>query len=179
MATGLGEGKLNSELFTKTIQVRRTRLAGHYWRSRDKLISDVLRWTRSHGRAETGGPAWNTYSSSVRIRGVALGTCWKRWTIGRGGERGSGMSVLMARQEICVCMYVYIYIYIYIYIYTYIHIHTHTHTHTIMILLIGKLLPKSTWSWYKGIFAGQPILVHLWVAVHRRTSLLFYLYIYI
>ena len=30
---------------TKTIQVRRTRHAGHCWRSRDELISDVLRWT--------------------------------------------------------------------------------------------------------------------------------------
>ena len=30
---------------TKTIQVRRTRHAGHCWRSRDELISDVLQWT--------------------------------------------------------------------------------------------------------------------------------------
>ena len=30
---------------TKTIQVRRTRHAGHCWRSRDELISDVLLWT--------------------------------------------------------------------------------------------------------------------------------------
>ena len=30
---------------TKTIQVRRTRYAGHCWRSRDELISDVLLWT--------------------------------------------------------------------------------------------------------------------------------------
>ena len=37
-----------------------------------------------------------TYSSSMRIRGVALRTCRKRWTIGRGGERESGISVLMA-----------------------------------------------------------------------------------
>ena len=37
-----------------------------------------------------------TYSSSVEIRDVALRTCWKRWTIGGGGERGSGISVLMA-----------------------------------------------------------------------------------
>ena len=29
----------------KTIQVRRTRLLGHCWRSRDELISDVLLWT--------------------------------------------------------------------------------------------------------------------------------------
>ena len=42
---------------TKTIQVRRTRHAGHCWRSRDELISDVLPWTPSHGRAKTGRPA--------------------------------------------------------------------------------------------------------------------------
>ena len=43
---------------TKTIQIRRIRHAGHYWRSRDKLISDVLLWTPSHGRAKAGRPAW-------------------------------------------------------------------------------------------------------------------------
>ena len=41
----------------KTIIVRRTRHAGHCWRSRDKLISDVLLWTPSHGRAKAGWPA--------------------------------------------------------------------------------------------------------------------------
>ena len=40
-----------------------------------------------------------TYGSSVRIRGVALKTCRKQWTVGRGGEKGSGISVLMARQD--------------------------------------------------------------------------------
>ena len=44
-------------LITKTIQVRRNRHVGHSWRSRDKLISDVLRWTPSHGRAKAGRPA--------------------------------------------------------------------------------------------------------------------------
>ena len=42
---------------TKTIQVRRTRHAGHCWRSRDELISDVLLWTPTHGRANAGRPA--------------------------------------------------------------------------------------------------------------------------
>ena len=42
---------------TKTIQVRRTRYAGHCWRSRDELISDVLLWTRTYGRAKAGRPA--------------------------------------------------------------------------------------------------------------------------
>ena len=40
-----------------------------------------------------------TYSSSVSIRDVTLKTCRKQWTIGRGGERGSGISVLMARHD--------------------------------------------------------------------------------
>ena len=43
--------------FTKTIKIRRTRHAGHCWRSRDELVSDVLRWIPSHGRAKTGRPA--------------------------------------------------------------------------------------------------------------------------
>ena len=42
---------------TKTIQVRRTRHAGHCWRSRDELISDVLLWTPTHGCAKAGRPA--------------------------------------------------------------------------------------------------------------------------
>ena len=42
---------------TKTIQVRWTRHAGHCWRSRDELISDVLLWTPTHGRAKAGRPA--------------------------------------------------------------------------------------------------------------------------
>ena len=42
---------------TKDIQVRRTRHAGHCWRSRDGLISDVLLWTPTYGRAKAGRPA--------------------------------------------------------------------------------------------------------------------------
>ena len=41
----------------KTIQVRRTRHSGHWWRSRDELISDVLLWTPTYGRAKAGQPA--------------------------------------------------------------------------------------------------------------------------
>ena len=42
---------------TKTIQVRRTRHAGHCWRSRDELINDVLLWTPTYVRAKAGRPA--------------------------------------------------------------------------------------------------------------------------
>ena len=41
----------------------------------------------------------HTYSSYVRIRDVALKTCQRRWTIGRIGERGLGISVLAARHD--------------------------------------------------------------------------------
>ena len=42
---------------TKTIQIRRTRHAGHCWRSRDELIRDVLLWIATHGRAKAGRTA--------------------------------------------------------------------------------------------------------------------------
>ena len=42
---------------TKTIQVRRVRRAGHCWRSKDELISDVLLWTPAYGQAKAGRPA--------------------------------------------------------------------------------------------------------------------------
>ena len=41
----------------------------------------------------------HTFSSYVRIRDVVLKTYLGRWTIGRSGERGSGISVLPARDD--------------------------------------------------------------------------------
>ena len=77
---------------TKTIQVRRTRHAGHCWRSRDELISDVLLWTPSHGRAKAGLPA------RIYIQQLCEDTDEQyamQWIIGRR----SGISMLMARQD--------------------------------------------------------------------------------
>ena len=42
---------------TKAIKARRTRHAGHCWRSRDELISDVLLWSPTYARAKVGRPA--------------------------------------------------------------------------------------------------------------------------
>ena len=42
---------------TKTIQVRWTRHAGHCWRIKDELRSDVLLRTPTHGQAKAGWPA--------------------------------------------------------------------------------------------------------------------------
>ena len=44
-------------LKTKIIKIRGTRHAGHCWRSKGDLISDVLLWTPSHGRAKSWRPA--------------------------------------------------------------------------------------------------------------------------
>ena len=80
----------------KTSQGRRTRYVGHCWRCRSELISDAILWTTSHGRPKQDDQLKPTYSSSVLIWDVALKTCREQWTIGRRGERGSGISVLMA-----------------------------------------------------------------------------------
>ena len=60
-------------------------------------ISDVLLWTLHMDEQKQDDQLEHTYNSSVRIRDVALKTCQRRWTIGRNGERGSGISVLAAR----------------------------------------------------------------------------------
>ena len=89
---------------TRTIQVRRTRHAGHCWRSRDELISDLLLWTTTHGRAKAGRPA-RTYIQQLcedtgccpedlpramndrgewreRVRDIrATSTTWWRWKL--------------------------------------------------------------------------------------------------
>ena len=46
---------------TKSIQVRRTRHAGHCWRSRDELIRDVLLWIPTHTAAQKAGRPARTY----------------------------------------------------------------------------------------------------------------------
>ena len=84
---------------TKTIQVRRTRHAGHCWRSKDELVSDVLLWTSTYDQANLDDQPELTYSSYVRTQDVTQKTCRRRWMIGRSGERGSGISVLAARHD--------------------------------------------------------------------------------
>ena len=60
---------------TKTIQVRRTRHAGHCWRSKDQLISDLLLLTTPHmAKQKQDDKLEHAYSSYVRIQDVALKT---------------------------------------------------------------------------------------------------------
>ena len=102
---------INSHYFLKIIHIyiyiyiyiyrerERERHAGHCWRSKDELITDVLLWTPTYGRAKQDDQLEYTFSSYVRIRDVALKTYQRRWTIGRSGERGSGISVPVARHD--------------------------------------------------------------------------------
>ena len=66
---------------TNTIQVRRTRHAGHSWRSRDTLISDVLRWTRTYGRAKERKTSSNIHAAAMWGYGMYP------WRPARGDER--------------------------------------------------------------------------------------------
>ena len=84
---------------TKTIQVRRTRHAGHCWRSKDELVSDVILWTPHMAKQKQDDQLEPTYSSYLKTQDVTLKTSQKRWMIGRSGGRGSGISVLAARHD--------------------------------------------------------------------------------
>ena len=76
---------------TKTIQARRTRHAGHCWRSKDELVSDVLLWTPAYGaNQKQDDQLEHTYSSYVMIRDVTLKTCLRRWMIGDVEREGQG-----------------------------------------------------------------------------------------
>ena len=65
---------------TKTIQVRQTRHAGHCWRSRDEVISDVLLCTPYMAGQKQDDQHEHTFSSYVRIRDVTRKTCQTRLT---------------------------------------------------------------------------------------------------
>ena len=60
---------------TKTIKIGQTRHAGHSWKSRDELKSDVLPHMAEQKQDDQLEP---TYSRSVRIRDEALRTYQKR-----------------------------------------------------------------------------------------------------
>ena len=104
---------------TKTIQVRRTRHAGHCWRSKDELISDVLLWTPTYGCAKAGRPARTYIQQLCEDTGCNLEDLPEAMNDRRSGERGSGISVLAARHDDDdISLYQYIMQYIHIYIFT-------------------------------------------------------------
>ena len=85
---------------TKTMKIRRTRLMGHCWRSRDKLISDVFLWTPLHGRAKAERPA-RTYIQQLCVDTRCSPVELPEAMDDREGwrERGLRISVLAVRHD--------------------------------------------------------------------------------
>ena len=99
---------------TKTIQVSRTRHAGHSWRSKDELVSDLLLRNPLYGRPKVRRPA-RTY-----IQLLCVDTGYSPKDLPGAMNYGDGWRKRVT--EICywqrdIMMMVMIYIYIYIYIY--------------------------------------------------------------
>ena len=99
---------------TKTIQVRRTRHAGHCWRSRDELIRDVLLWIPTHGRAKAGRPA-RTYIQQLCEDTGCCPEDLPRAMNDREEWRERVRDIRAASTIWWWWWYIYIYIYIYIY----------------------------------------------------------------
>ena len=84
----------------KTIQVRRTRHAGHCWRSGDELISDVLLWDPTHGCASVGRPARTYIQQLCEDTGCNPEDLPEAMSDrGEMGERRSGISAQTARHD--------------------------------------------------------------------------------
>ena len=84
---------------TKTIEMRWSRYAAHCWRSRDKLINNVLLWTPSYGREKQDQPAQNYILQLWVDTGCSPEDQPEAMDDREGGERGSGISVLMAQHD--------------------------------------------------------------------------------
>ena len=92
---------------TKSIQVRRNRRAGHCCRSRDELISDVLLWTPTHGRAKAGRPARTYIQQLCEDTGCCPEDLPGAMNDREEWREGTGISVLPAWHD---DIYIYIYI---------------------------------------------------------------------
>ena len=83
----------------KTLKVRRTRHAGHCWRSRDELVRNVLLWDSLHGRAKVGRPAGTYVQQLCADTEYIPEDLPDQWAIGKSSERGSGISALTAQRD--------------------------------------------------------------------------------
>ena len=129
---------------TKTIQVRRTRHAGHCWRSRDELIRDVLLWIPHTWPPKSRTTSTNVHSAALwGLQVVVL----DRPNLGCMNDReewldeGQGYPCYQ-RDMMMMLMTLFIYIYIYI-IYIIIYRQTVSLSHNSLVWLDTK----DAWSW--------------------------------
>ena len=110
----------------QTIQIRQTKHAGHCWKNKDELISDVLLWTPSHGWAGVERPA------RIYLQWLSTGTgCSMEDLLRAMNAIDKWQEKVREIHASSMPWWLYIYIIhahsnIYIYIYIYIYIHTHT-----------------------------------------------------
>ena len=112
-------------LISKTIQIRWTKHAGHSWKSKGELISDILLWTPSHSRAGVGHPARTSLQRLCIDTGYSLEDLLN--VMDDRDKRQGRVREIHARMML-IMMTIYIYlncIYIYIYIWTYIYINAY------------------------------------------------------
>ena len=84
---------------TKTIQARRTRHTGHYWRSKDEIVSDVLLWTPAYGQSKAGRPARTFIQQLCDDTGCNPEDLPEAMKYRETWREGSGISVLVARHD--------------------------------------------------------------------------------
>ena len=133
---------------SQTIQVRRTRHAGHCWRSKDELIRDLLLLIYIDERASVSWPprtylrqlcadtgctledlpgamndrdGWREKVRKIRASYITWCWWWWRWCT-------HAFIYIYIHSYMYTHMYIHAYIHIYTHIYTYIYIDTQIHT---------------------------------------------------
>ena len=91
-------------------------------RSKDKLISDVRRWTLHTDKQVLDNQQELINNSSEWTQGVVWRTCWKWWTIEKNGKRESGKSMQVAGIDKDLNIYTYICVFVWIYICVYVRV---------------------------------------------------------
>ena len=111
---------------TKTIQIRQTRHAGHCWRSRDEIMSDILLRTPSHGRAKAVRP------TRIYIQQLCVDTGCSLENLPGGMDDRDEWRERVSEIHDGGAAWWWIYTYIYVDMNIYIHIlmNTHTYPHT-------------------------------------------------
>ena len=124
----------------KTIQARRTRHAGHCWRSEDELISDVLQWTPAYCQANAGRPA------RTDIHQLCEDTACSPEDLPEVmNDRGKSREWVRDIPASGTTWYIYIYIYIYIYN-SFPHIYIYIYIYIYILCFIRKLENSKTTS---------------------------------
>ena len=106
-----------------------------------------------------------TFSSYVRIQVVVLKTYLGWWTIGRSGERGSGISVLPARYDDDDDIYIYIYIYIY----------CHPQTDCFVLSELFSVARHAG----RSKQGSKPVQLYVYIYIYIYIYMYIYIYIYI